>query len=291
MTDEHTPLTNFEASERDRRDAATLVGIREEIDARLRRLKTSREFFFGTVIRRAIDEVLSLGEKRFSIEQLDSPEKTYIGTRVEMLVRDALDVGRGSRADASIAGHEVDIKWSKSLSWMLGPENLGVACLGVGTNKEGTLFSVGIFVPHADLIRPGTNRDKKLSLSASFYTQRVEWLVVRASMPPNFFGALGPEVRDDILSQPSAQSRLRRLAELVPEVAVPRSAIEFASLNKDDPLRRVRQDAARSSPPLGDMVCLSERYGKQALARLGVVLPPGHFYFVHRSKLERVSHR
>ncbi len=280
------PLTNVDFAERDRNDAAAVVEIREEIDARLRRQNTSREQFFGMVIRRAIDEVLSLGQKRFSIEQLDSPEKTYIGTRVEMLVRDALDVGRGSRADASIAGHEVDIKWSKSLAWMIGPENLGVACLGVGTNKDGTLFSVGIFVPHADLVRPGANRDKKLSLSASFYTQRVEWLVVRAATPPNFFNALPASVRDEILSQPSAQSRLRRLAELVPEVAVPRSAIEFASLNKDDPLRRVRQDAARSSPPLGDMVCLSERYGKQTLAKLGVVLPPGHFYFVHRSKVD-----
>ncbi len=285
MTAEQVHLPILDPSERDRQDAATIVDVREEIDLRLRRLKTSREQFFGTVIRRAIDEVLSLGEKRFSIEQLDSPEKTYIGTRVEMLVRDALDVGRGSRADASIAGHEVDIKWSKSLAWMIGPENLGVACLGVGTNKDGTLFSVGIFVPHADLVRPGANRDKKLSLSASFYTQRVEWLVMREPMPPNFFDALPSEIRDDILSQPSAQARLRRLAELVPEVAVPRSAIEFASLNKDDPMRRVRQDASRSSPPLGDMVCLSERYGKQALAKLGVVLPPGHFYFVHRSKL------
>lgn len=279
-------LSAMDASERDRQDAATVVDIREEIDARLRRFKTSREQFFGMIIRRAIDEVLSLGEKRFSIEQLDSPEKTYIGTRIEMLVRDALDVGRGSRADASIAGHEVDIKWSKSLSWMIGPENLGVACLGIGTNQDGTLFSVGIFVPHADLVRPGKNRDKKLSLSAKFYTTRVEWLVVRAPTPPNFFEALPTEVRDEILSQPSAQRRLRRLAELVPEVAVPRSAIEFASLNKDDPLRRVRKDAARTSPPLGDMVCLSQRYGKRLLARLGIVLPAGHFYFVHRSKIE-----
>ena len=248
----------------------------------------TREAFFGGVIRRAIDEVLSLGEKRFSIEQLDSPEKTYVGTRVEMLVRDALDVGRGTRADALIAGHEVDIKWSKSLSWMIGPENLGTVCLGIGTSKDNAKFSAGLFVPHRDLIRPGSNRDQKLSLSAAFYDQRVDWLVMRFETPPNFFAALSPDIRDDILSKPSAQQRLRRLAELVRNTPVPRSAIVFAALNKNDPMRRIRVDTSRKDPPLGDMVCLSERYDKALLARLGTVLPVDHFYFITQQALDEL---
>ncbi|MCC6241750.1 MAG: hypothetical protein IT353_02865 [Gemmatimonadaceae bacterium] len=279
-------LDDLEVANRDREDFQAIAEVREEIDTRLRKQGVTREQFFGGVIRRAIDEVLSLGAKRFSIEQLDSPEKTYIGTRVEMLVRDALDVGRGSRADAQIAGHEVDIKWSKSLSWMIGPENLGTVCLGIGTDKTGTLFSVGLFVPHRDLVRPGENRDDKLSLSAKFYRERVEWLVLRHATPPNFFAALDARVREEILSQPSAQKRLRRLAELVPNVPVPRSAIEFASLNKDDPLRRIRKDKSKARPPLGDMISLSEKYGRDELARLGIALPPGHFLFVHKSQLE-----
>ncbi len=275
----------LESARRANQDFQAIAEVRGDIDSRLRKQRTTREDFFGSVIRRAIDEVLSLGEKRISIDQLDSPEKTYIGTRIEMLVRDALDVGRGAKADAQIAGHEVDIKWSKSLAWMIGPENLGTVCLGIGTNDDGTLFSVGLFVPHHDLVRPGRNRDMKLSLSAKFYRERVEWLVMRHPTPPNFFAALNAEVRDDILTQPSAQRRIRRLAELVPNVPIPRSAIEFASLNKDDPLRRVRKDSSRKLPPLGDMVCLSERYGKKTLNRLGVSLPPGHFYFIHKSQL------
>ena len=93
-------------------------------------------------------------------------------------------------------------------------------------------------------------------------------------------------MREEILGQPSAQQRLRRLAELVSNTPIPRSAIVFASLNKHDPLRRVRKDQARRIPPLGDMVCLSEKYGKAELTRLGVSLPQGHFYFVHKSQLE-----
>ena len=281
-----------ELPDQNQRDAADFLAIqrvRDEIDNRLRKLRTTREVFFGGVIRRAIDEVLSLGEKRFSIEQLDSPEKTYIGTRVEMLVRDALDVGRGAHADALIAEHEVDIKWSKSSSWMIGPENLGTVCLGIGTTKDNTKFSVGLFVPHRDLIRPGSNRDQKLSLSSEFYDKRVEWMVMRAETPANFFAALAPEIRDDILSRPSAQQRLQRLAELVHDTPVPRSAIVFAALNKNDPMRRIRADKSRKHPPLGDMVCLSERYDKALLSRLGTVLPAEHFYFVKQTTLDALD--
>ena len=89
------------------------------------------------------------------------------------------------------------------------------------------------------------------------------------------------------LTQPSAQLRLRRFAELVPETPIPRSAIVFVSLNKDDALRRVRQDKHRKVPPLGEMVCLSEKYGGRILGELGVKLPKNHFYFIRKSKLRR----
>jgi len=282
-------LDDLLLSPRDLDDFAKLDLVRKELEKRVKAKQTSIEEFFGSVIRTAIDEVLSLGAKRYSMDQLDSPEKTYVGTRVEILVRDQLDLGRGSRADALIAGEEVDIKWSKSLSWMIGPENLGTVCLGIGTEPNESSFSVGIFVPHKDLIRKGENRDRKLSLSSSFYNNRVVWLVMRGKLPPNFFASLPPDMRDDIWSQPSAQMRLRRLAELVQETPVPRSAIVLASLGKDDPLRRVRADASRKEPPLGSMVCLSEKYDKKVLSALGVTLPRGHFYFVDQERIKGIK--
>ncbi|MDB4889967.1 MAG: naeIR [Gemmatimonadetes bacterium] len=266
-------------------DAVAVAEVRAEIFARIRRLGVSPREFFGDVIRRAIDEVLSLGAKRYSIKQLDPPEQAYIGMRVEMLVRDGLDVGKGIQADALIAGHEVDLKWSKSLSWMIGPENLGTVCLGLGMSGKDSEFSVGLFVPREAGVRKGANRDKKISLTAAFRREGVNWLIETAPTPPNFIEKLDPAIREEILTQPSAQRRLKKLAELVPETPIPRSAIVFVSLNKDDPLRRVRVDKSRKMPPLGDMVCLSQKYGKKALVRLGVELPKNHFYFVQRSKI------
>ena len=110
-------------------------------------------------------------------------------------------------------------------------------------------------------------------------------MIENAPTPPNFIEKLDPALREEILTQPSAQQRLRKLAELVPETAIPRSAIVFVSLNKDDPLRRVRADKSRTTPPLGEMICLSEKYGKETLERIGVDLPKNHFYFVNRAKV------
>lgn len=271
----------------DRTDREAVLEVRAEVIARIRKSQSTPMEFFGDAIRRAIDEVLSLGAKRYSISQLDPPEQAYIGMRVEMLVRDALDVGKGLRADALIAGHEVDLKWSKTLAWMIGPENIGTVCLGLGMSNHGEEFSVGLFVPREGNVRRGKNRDSKVSLTAEYHRTGVDWLIQGAPMPPNFIESLEPSIRDAILTQPSAQRRLRRLAELVPETAIPRSAIVFVSLNKDDPLRRVRADSSHRIPPLGEMVCLSEKYGKKALRSLGVELPRNHFYFVNKSKLSR----
>lgn len=265
-------------------DSKAIDDVRAEILLRLEKSHRSIEDFFGSAIRRAIDEVLSLGAKRYSIGQLAPPEQAYIGTRVEMLVRDGLDVGKGARADALIAGHEVDLKWSRSLGWMIGPENIGTICLGIGMSKRTSDFSVGLFVPREGAIARGRNRDRKFTLTAEHKRIGVIWLIQGAPTPENFVESLSQEVRDDILRQPSAQARLRRFAELVPERPIPRAAIVFVSLNKDDALRRVREDKSRRSPPLGDMVCLSEKYGRHKLRRLGVRLPSNHFYFVKRSK-------
>lgn len=268
---------------RDDADAAAITAVRAEILRRIPKGTVPGDFFTG-VLRRAIDEILTLNLRRFEISQLDAPEQTYIGTRSEILVREGLDVGIGTRADTLIAGHEVDIKWSKRLNWMIGPENIGTVCLGIGTNPTQELLSVGLFVPHADQLG-AQNRDRKYTAGASFRSRHVSWLVQHASLPPNFIETLPDAIRERIMSGGSAQERMQRFAELVPNTPVPRAALRFVSLNKDDFMRRVRDDKSRRSPPLGDMVCLSWKYRKDILQRLGIVLKKNEFVFVNRSRL------
>src|SRR5687767_1791741 len=125
-------------------DLERIKVVRNEILRRIKRLKQTPIEFFGDIIRRAQDEVFSMGLKRYSVEQLDTQEKIYIGKRVEILIRDRLDVGIGERSDALIDGVETDFKYSMSCDWMIGPETLGTVCLGIGLVKNDQ-FKVGFF--------------------------------------------------------------------------------------------------------------------------------------------------
>src|SRR5690349_20771968 len=76
---------------------------------------------FGAVLRQSIDEVLD-GQRtgRYDLEALESTEKTYLGTKVEIVARSAFELGRGDYMDYSIAGHEVDAKFTsgtRSVNW------------------------------------------------------------------------------------------------------------------------------------------------------------------------------
>ena len=53
--------------------------------------------FFGWLVRRAIDEILMLRPRQYLVEHLSAPEQTYIGMRVEILVKEGLDLGTGRR--------------------------------------------------------------------------------------------------------------------------------------------------------------------------------------------------
>lgn len=269
---------------RDEQDAAAIKRVKTEVLRRIPR-GVSPGDFFGGLIRRAIDEVLTLQSMRYTIGQLAAPEQTYIGTRVEILVREALDVGIGRHADALIAGEETELKWSKRLDWMIGPENIGRVCLGIGTDPGQKTLSVGLFVPHSDRLG-GQNRDRKFTAGGTFRRTYVDWIVQNARLEPNFIATLDDKVREEIMSGGSAQERVRRLAEHYPGKPVPRSAIRFVTNNKDDFMRRIREDRSRSTPPLGEMVCLSWKYKKSELERLGIKVRKDEFVFVRKASLE-----
>ena len=94
---------------------------------------------FGAAIRRSLDEVVD-GQRtgRYSIDELSKVEKTYIGTKVEILVQAEFGLQEGLRMDYSVAGHEVDAKWSKNHGgWMIPREAIGELCLCLTADDEG----------------------------------------------------------------------------------------------------------------------------------------------------------
>ena len=84
----------------------------------------------GAVVRRAFDEVIDMPRTaRWTIAQLEKTEKTYIGTKVEILLRHELGLSRGKKLDLIIDGQEVDIKNTIGNNWPIPLEAVDEICL------------------------------------------------------------------------------------------------------------------------------------------------------------------
>ncbi|UUZ46638.1 hypothetical protein LP420_22285 [Massilia sp. B-10] len=146
----------------------------------------------GNGLRRAFDEVID-GERtgRFCLEELEKTEKTYIGTKVEIVVRNELNLKRGEILDNLICGQEVDTKFSLSGGWMIPREAVGHICLLIKGSDNRGRFSVGLLRTSLDVLTKGANQDFKRTISA-VGKQRIKWLILEAPMVPNFLLELDP---------------------------------------------------------------------------------------------------
>lgn len=229
---------------------------------------TGLEGRFARAIRKAIDEVIDGARTgRFLYDQLETQEKTYVGTRIEIVVRTDLDLQFGRRLDTEIAGHEVDIKWSAKGSWMIPTEAVGELCLVLRGNERTRSFSVGLVRCAEGRLNAGQNKDKKRTLSG-VGREAIMWLVRDGHLPVSFLADLDKETRDAVLAKPAGQARIRELFIRVPGRAVPREVIPTLA-TQSDPMRRIRQDA---SDRLGGMKILSGHYevSRKSAALLGL---------------------
>ena len=79
------------------------------------------------IFRTAIDEVIDARRTgRFTLAETVKTEKTYLGTKIEILLRAYLDFPTGQILDLSIGGIEMDIKNTTGQNWTLPPEATGV---------------------------------------------------------------------------------------------------------------------------------------------------------------------
>lgn len=194
----------------------------------------------GKALRQAFDEVID-GPRtgRYSIEELEKTEKTYIGTKVEIVLRNKLNLKRGSRLDNNICGHEVDTKFSLTNGWMIPREAIDQLCLLIGGNDKSGVFSVGLLRMTADKLTNGTNQDGKKSISAAG-KKHIRWIIDSYPLPRNFVLDIPAEIRADILSKTSGVQRMRALFTSMTNQIIPRMAIEQVAQQKDA-LKRARE--------------------------------------------------
>lgn len=120
-----------------------------------------RSFF-----RSAIDEVIDTGRTgRYFLSDLEKTEKTYLGTKFEILLRDWLQVPKGVKLDFLIGGQEVDVKSTTGgkSGWMIPLEAIGELLILLRVNEDASTCAVGLVRARQEYLRSSENRDKKTS--------------------------------------------------------------------------------------------------------------------------------
>lgn len=222
----------------------------------------------GRGLRQSFDEVID-GPRtgRYRIEQLEKTEKTYIGTKVEIVLRNQLELPRGKLLDNLICEHEVDTKFSLSGGWMIPREAIGQLCLLVEGSDNSGMFSVGLLRMGPEVLTSGSNQDGKKSVSSSG-KQQIAWLARNALMPRNFLLDLPDASRSLIMGKSSGMQRIRELFLRVNGQIIPRTAIEQVAQQRD-PMRRARQMKQRLADEGVQVLCATYEADRVEFRRHG----------------------
>lgn len=250
-------------------DLLAAVEGRDSFEERL------RSFF-----RSAIDEVIDTARTgRFFFSQLEKTEKTYLGTKFEILLRDWLQVPHGLVLDLRIGGREVDVKSTTGggNGWMIPPEALDQFCILLRVNEASARCAFGIVRARTDYMRHGTNRDSKTSFSAAG-TANIWWLVSDFAYTRNFWSCISDEIRLKIMSSGAASARLATLFENC--LGMPVSRIQVAAVAaQDDYMKRLRKNGgARDRLSKQGIALLYSGYDRELMRQLGIQF--GHREFV-----------
>ena len=212
-------------------DLLTAAGGTELFEEKL------RSFF-----RSAIDEVIDTARTgRFFLADLEKTEKTYLGTKFEILLRDWLQLPRGIVLDLLVGGNEVDVKSTTGgkSGCMIPPEAIDQLCVLLRVNEANSTCAVGLVRARTAYLRLGKNRDAKTSFSAEG-TRNIWWLVLDFSYTPNFWGLIDQDLREKIMKPRGGKKRLAVLFESCLETPISRVVIASIAA-QDDYMKRIRK--------------------------------------------------
>jgi hypothetical protein len=244
------------------------VGGKQVFEERL------RSFF-----RSAIDEVIDTARTgRFTLAELEKTEKTYLGTKFEILLRDWLQVPRGVMLDLLIGGQEVDVKSTTGggSGWMIPPEAVDQLCILLRVNESASLCAVGLARARRAYLRPGVNRDAKTGFSAAG-TRNIWWMALDFPYTPNFWSTISAETRNWIMAPPGGTKKVARLFETCLET--PFSRVVIASIAaQDDFMKRLRRNGGARDDlgPKGIAILYSES-DRSLMLRLGIAVGKREF--------------
>jgi Restriction endonuclease NaeI len=244
----------------------------------------------GAAIRGALDMLLD-GQHtgRYRWDQLHKTEKTHAGTLVEIALARALRLADGLALDYTIAGTDVDCKFSHRMGgWMIPPEADGKLLLLVQASDEDGTWSAGLLRASEENLRPAGNRDSKRALNDRGRVG-VRWLHARAPLQENALIRLPERDVAAIFAAPSGQQRVNELFRRAQRMRVSRTVVATVAM-QDDYMKRVRDGGgARGQLRAEGIVIFGDYAGDQILAAaLGLPRPrDGEFVSARLARVVR----
>lgn len=221
--------------------------------------------------RAAIDEVIDTARSgRYYFSELEKTEKTYLGTKFEILLRDWLQVPRGIRLDLMIGGREVDVKSTTvGHGWMIPPEAVEQFCILLRVNEQDAKCAVGLIRARIEYLSASNNRDSKKSITAS-NRRHIWWLVSNFDYTRNFWSIVSDKDRTAIMALKGGTQRLALLFERYQDLPI--SRVQIAAIaQQDDFMKRIRRNGgARDILAPKQIAILYSGTDRDLMERLGL---------------------
>ncbi|MFH9067937.1 NaeI family type II restriction endonuclease [Streptomyces alboflavus] len=240
---------------------------------------------FRHSLRTAVNEVLD-GRRtgRYSIEQLTKNEKSYIGTKVEIILQDTFEIPRGVKKEGAkekpldylVRGHEVDCKFTIGTNWAIPQEAVGRICLLVSVDEARERFSAGVLRSRPEFLTGKPNNDGKRGVSAKVGKKQIEWITKESAFPKSILLSLNPESQKYICDESrSGQERVNRLFERVQHQLIDRDTTDTVAQQLDG-MARVREGDGRARTVLrneGILIAGHWKAHRKILETLHVQIP------------------
>jgi hypothetical protein len=211
---------------------------------------------------------------RYRMDQLHKTEKTHAGTLVEIALQRQFSFDDGAVLDYSIAGAEVDCKFSQRLGgWMIPPEALGLLLLVVWASDEQGQWCAGLVRAREAHLRAAANRDLKRGLNEAGLGA-IRWLHHRVPLAENALLRLPPRTVTEILAPRSGQQRVNELFRRAQRLRISRTVIATVA-QQDDYMKRVRAGGGARDALRREGIVIFGDYGshREAAAALGLPAP------------------
>ncbi|MCJ2188081.1 NaeI family type II restriction endonuclease [Novosphingobium beihaiensis] len=245
-----------------------------------------RSFF-----RSAIDEVIDTARTgRYFLSDLEKTEKTYLGTKFEILLRDWLQVPHGLVLDLLIGAREVDVKSTTGgrSGWMIPPEAVDQLCILLRMDEEQSVCAVGLVRAREAYLNAGRNRDAKATLSSEG-RHNIWWLVQGFAYTPNFWTLIDAGLRERIMRHNGGSRRLAELFEHCLETPVSRVLIASIAA-QDDFMKRIRRNGgARDVLAPKGIALLYSGTDRELMLRLGLTFGYREFLSYRPKNAEEAS--